>query len=244
MATAGGQRGAGPERAWCGDLCAAPGAVIRLDPEESAHLVRSRRAQAGDPVVVFDGQGVSRAGVLTGADPRAAEVELGGDYPDRTPARRVRLAVALPEMGRTDRMLGHLAALGVAEVVPLLTTRGQPGRAEQAVRRAPRWAKLAREAAKVNGSARVLVVGASRPLAAFLEEPALLLDPDPEAPPLTGLLSGQDPLPWILIGPEGGFTDEEMTAARAAEAGVARLGDAALRVETAAIAAAAVALCS
>ncbi|MDJ0520435.1 MAG: RsmE family RNA methyltransferase [Planctomycetota bacterium] len=239
MATAGASRGSGPERAWAPAL--PKGGEVVLDAEESSHLVRSRRVAVGDAVVLFDGRGTCRAGVLVGGDPRAARVALEGDYPDRTPARTVRLAVSLPEMGRADRMVQALAELGVAEVGHLVCARSEPKRAGQAERRAARWEKLAREACKVNGCARALRIAPPVLFDAALAGTALLLDPDPAAPSLATAGSGSEDL-TLLIGPEGGFTESEVEAARAAGAGVARVGQAALRVETAAIAAAAVVL--
>ncbi|MDA1194614.1 MAG: 16S rRNA (uracil(1498)-N(3))-methyltransferase, partial [Planctomycetota bacterium] len=62
------------------------------------------------------------------------------------------------------------------------------------------------------------------------------------AAPLGSRLPAGGVCPWLLIGPEGGFTSEELAAAQAAGASVAHLGRPALRVETAAVAAAAIAL--
>ena len=242
MATAGGERGAGAERAWAPELGGDEGTEVLLDREESGHLVRSRRVRAGDAVVLFDGAGTLRDGTLVGDDPKAARVLLGGAHPARDPGRTLRLAIALPEMGRCDRMLAMLAELGVAEVAPLTCARADPGRPAQAVKRAGRWAKLAREALKVNGASRALVVGPARPIDNLVSDGAVLLDPDPSAAPLAAVLEGVCPTPWLVIGPEGGFTAAETSAARAAGAPIARLGAPALRVETAAVAAAAVAL--
>ena len=240
MATAGAARGAGPERAFHAPLPAS-GQVV-LDAEESAHLVRARRARVGDAVVLFDGVGGSRAGRLVRAEGRGAVVAIEGEAPDRTPTRRVRLAVALPEMGRADRMVAMLAELGVAILAPLVTARSEPGRTEQAQRRAARWAKLAREACKVNGSARALVVDAALDFGRALAEGAVILDPDPQAPSLAEVVGAADPPPWLLLGPEGGFTPAELEEARTAGAPIAQLGAPALRVETAAVATAAVTL--
>lgn len=240
MATAGAGRGPGPERVFARPLPA--GGEVVLDEAESAHLVRARRARVGDPLVLFDGEGVARRGRLRVADARAARVAIEGEAPDRAPGRVVRLAVALPEMGRADRMVAMLAELGVAELAPLLAARSDPRRAGQAARRAPRWARLAREACKVNGCARALRLAPALALEEALARGALLLDPDPAAPPLGGVLAAVRGEGWLLVGPEGGFGAQELEAARAAGVPVARLGRPALRVETAAVAAAAVAL--
>ncbi len=205
--------------------------------------MRSRRVGVGEAVVLFDGLGASRLGRLVDAHPKAARVAVAGDYPDRRPSRSLRLAVAVPEMGRSDRMVQALAELGVFELAPLVTARSAAGRAEQAARRGPRWTKLAREACKVNGCARALRLAPALPLGAALRAGAVLLDPDPAAAPLAQVLSSTPDDAWLLVGPEGGFTDDEFAQAREAGVAIARLGATALRVETAAVAAAAIALC-
>ena len=103
-----------------------------------------------------------------------------------------------------------------------------------------------REAAKGNGRSRVLEVTAPRTLADLTGAPPpegmVLLDPDPRAPRLAERLPAQGPLPWLLVGPEGGFTVSEVAAAQRVGAKVARLTETALRIELAAVAAAALTL--
>ncbi|MDJ0974831.1 MAG: RsmE family RNA methyltransferase [Planctomycetota bacterium] len=244
MATGGDRPGSGPERAFAPDLPEA--GPVTLDADESGHLVRSRRARAGDPVVLFDGAGTTRFGRLTTADARAAVVEVEGPYADREPGRPIRIATAMPEAGRADALVSSLAELGVATLKPLTFARSPSGRDALPARRADRWARIVREAAKVNGRARFLEIaapGAFETWVASGAAPVVLLDPDPAAPRLVDALAGAggDALPWLVVGPEGGFTDAERDAARRRDAGVARLGATALRVQTAAVAAAAVA---
>lgn len=241
MATAGDARGAGPERAYAPDLPAS--GEVRLDAEESAHLVRVRRVAAGAEVVLFDGRGATRRARLLTADPRAARLLVLGEAADRAPRRALTLAASIPEPARADDLVEALAWLGVARWVPLLCARTPAGRATLVGRRAERWQRLAREAAKGNGRSLLLAVGAPTRLEELLDAPPaaglVLLDPDPSAPRLLDLLAGREPLPWLLVGPEGGFTAAEVEAARAAGAPTASLGATALRVEVAAQAAAA-----
>lgn len=244
MATAGGTRGSGPERAWCARL--PERGEVALDAEESAHLVRVRRVAAGDEVVLFDGQGATRRAVLRAADARAARLEVLGPAPDRQPSRRLVVAASIPEPGRADELVEGLAWLGVACWVPLACTRTPAGRLDLPARRAARWQRIAREAAKGNGCARLLEVVAPQRLEALLAAlpaaGARLLDPDPSAPVLLDCLPPAGDLPWLLVGPEGGFVDAEVAAAAGAGLARARLGSPALRVEQAALAAAALAL--
>jgi 16S rRNA (uracil1498-N3)-methyltransferase len=168
------------------------------------------------------------------------------DAPDREPARALTLAVSPPEPPRADDLVQALAWLGVSRLVPLVCERTPRGRADLAVTRRARWDRLVREAAKGNGRSRVLEVVEARTLAGLTQAPPpeglVLLDPDPQAPPLATRIPAQGPLPWLLVGPEGGFTASEVAAAQQVGATVARLTQTALRVELAAVAAASVAL--
>jgi 16S rRNA (uracil1498-N3)-methyltransferase len=244
VATAGDRRGAGPERAFAETLASDAGAEIVLSAEESHHLLRVRRVRRGDPVVLFDGRGTTRAGRVVAGDAKGAVVRLEGPAADREPARALTMAVSLPEGGRADALVGALAELGVARLVPLTCARTPKGRDLMAARRADRWLRLCREAAKVNGRCRLLEISGPKPLDRVLEgaEAAVMLDPDPRAPVLPALLDDSGPLPWLVVGPEGGFTEVEVERAAAAGARRARLGAVALRTATAAVAAAAVAL--
>lgn len=243
MPTHGDRRGGGPERAYAPDL-PEPGGTVVLSPGESHHLVRVRRLRGGDAVVLFDGKGGSVVGTLVEAAGRAAEVRVDGAWPDREPERAVRLAVSLPEPGRADRLVGVLAEMGVAALAPLVAARTHPRRARMGEERRERWERLALEAAKVNGRSRLMRIEAPRTLAQVLREPSVLLDPDPAAPSLTSVLPPSGDLPWLLVGPEGGFTTEEVEQARRAGAPTARLARPVLRVENAALCAAALALAS
>jgi 16S rRNA (uracil1498-N3)-methyltransferase len=236
-------------RAWHPEP-AATGATVRLSPEESAHLVRSRRLGAGDAVVLFDGRGGSFAARVVVPDPKGTEVRIEGSAPDREPIRPIVLAASPPEGSRADALVSGLAELGCTRFVPLLCERTPPGLRDRVLARAERWRRLTVEAAKVNGRSRLLVVEAPEDFAAALARaaggPPILLHPHPApgrgAPPALGaLLDEEGSLPPLWIGPEGGFSPAEVDRALSAGARIARLGSTILRVETAAMAAAAVA---
>jgi 16S rRNA (uracil1498-N3)-methyltransferase len=209
--------------------------------DEARHLARVMRCTVGDEVVVFDGSGTSwRARVASiGRD----EVML--DMGEAVTASRLTrvpltLAVALPKGERQKWLVEKLTELGVERLVPLATTRGVAEATPAAVERLSRGVI---EACKQCGRNTLMEVAAGRSLNRLLAEvPAgacvviahpggRLLD-DAAAPPATTEVIA-------LVGPEGGFTDEELCIAD--RAGVIRvsLGPHILRVETAAIALAA-----
>ncbi len=171
-------------------------------------------------------------------------VRTTGVAPDREPARRVRVATALPDPGRLDRMLAGLAEIGVAEVAWLEGERSRAGAGDLVARRRGRWERLCCEAAKSNGRSRYPVLAAEGAgLDAFLaaaDGPFRLLDPDPALPGLLETVPADGPLPWVLVGPAGGWTSGEVRRSEARGAVRARLGQTVLRVDTAALAAAAI----
>lgn len=262
MATAGASRGPGPERAHLARIPAS--GTVRLDAEEGHHLVRVRRARPGDEVVLFDGRGGSFLARLTDARPEGPTLEVLSPYPDREPPRVVTVASAVPGPSRLDDLVSTLAELGASAFVPLRCARSERDGAELVERRRDRLERLVREAAKVSGRSRFLSIDAPRTPAELLagtaagaraESPGggggvprgelVLLDPDPTAPALGALLrGGGSPIRAVtlLVGPEGGFTDGEVAAARAAGVQLASVSACALRTEVAAIAAAAIAL--
>jgi 16S rRNA (uracil1498-N3)-methyltransferase len=244
VATAGGSRGPGAERAYASPL-PAHGEVV-LSPDESAHLVRVRRAEAGDEVVLFDGEGATRRARLVTADARAARLTVLADAPDREPTLALVVAASPPETARADLLVEQLAWLGVARWIPLLCARTPGERGAAVLRRRERFERLAREAAKGNGRSRVLEVADPVTLDALLARPPaprlVVLDPDPAAPRLVDLAASGHGSLCCLIGPEGGFTETELQACLTAGARVAALSACVLRVEQAAVTAAAQAL--
>jgi 16S rRNA (uracil1498-N3)-methyltransferase len=248
MASRGDARGGGPERAYHATLPET--GSVRLDREEAHHLVRVRRVRAGEEVVLFDGRGGSKRGRLLDADAGGATVEVLAPYPDREPRRAVTVACALPASGRADDLVVALAELGVSRLVPLACRRGAADAADAAKRRHERFERLVREAAKVNGRSRFLSIEDVRAPRDAVGVPGrrpfadlcVLLDTDPALPRLPAALGDATAPCLLLVGPEGGFTDEEAAEVRGAGARLASLGTCVLRTETAAVAAASVAL--
>lgn len=216
---------------------AAGRALLRGD--EARHLARVMRARAGDAVVLFAGTGVEwPARVLRiGRD----EVELETD-PPRAGAGpggpAVTLAVALPKGDRQKWLVEKLTELGVARLVPLVTDRGVAEASPAAVERLRRGVI---EACKQSGRNTLMEIGEPRSVAeAVVGRPstALALVAQPGAEPCGPVPAAVAEI-VVLIGPEGGFTPDEVARATAAGCRAISLGPHVLRVETAAVAAAA-----
>ncbi len=191
-----------------------------LSPRESRHAVRVLRLAPGDRVVVFD-PAEAWTGEITSVQGRV-RVRLLERAP-RLERPAVTIASAVPKGARLDWMVEKLAELGTAEFVPVRFARSVAG---VSASRRLRLEKIAVAAAKQSG-APLMRIAEERPVEEIASD-ALLADPDAEGTldPAAGT---------VLVGPEGGLTPEE--AARFTRR--FRLGPTVLRIETAALAAAA-----
>lgn len=212
-----------------------PGASVSLDATEAHHL-RVRRGEAGEPLRLVDGLGrVGYGAVTLGTHGAYVTLERVEDAP--FPPRFV-LGVGAGEKERFGWLAEKAAELGVTDLVPVesertvsVASRVREGALERIQRRAT-------EALKQCGGTWAPRVHANTPLERFLAEaPAgrrWVMDHRGEEPPAH---VGEEAV-TCLIGPEGGFTEEELAACEQAGFARARLGTLVLRFETAAIAAA------
>ncbi len=215
----------------------APGEV-RV-PAETAHHARVARVAPGDPVEVLDLEGAVALGTLARWDGKAcvvavARVERGRGEP---PAPFV-LGLAALHTQAFDWSVEKATELGATMIVPVLAERVQGGRHAA---RVERWQRLADAAVAQCGRTRPPRVGEPTALSEFAAAArGARLVADPGAPAPSAFAPGADGI-TVLIGPEGGLTDEELAAVRAAGFVGLPLGPRILRAETAAVAALALA---
>jgi len=226
-------------------LTVAPrGPTASLVGDEARHLARVLRAKVGDTVRVFDGSGTEWPARIDSIGRDRVDLALGEPIePAETGGRSLTLAVALPKGDRQKWMVEKLTELGATRLVPLVTSRGVAEATPAAVERLKRSVI---EACKQCGRSTLLEIAEPRPLASCVAEKppgSLGLVTDPRGKPISDAISpasadGADVV--ALVGPEGGFTDEEFAAAVEAGFTAVSLGRHVLRIETAAVAVAAV----
>jgi 16S rRNA (uracil1498-N3)-methyltransferase len=206
---------AGPPLVFAADLHA-----LELQPDDRHHLGRVLRVRDGDIVTVADGQGRWRAAgygsVLRPLDDVHVEPVL--DPP-------ITVAFAVVKGERPELVVQKLTELGVDHVVPFHAARSVVRwEAERASRNVERLRRVAREAAMQCRRARLPVIEDVVAFADVAARPgAALADRDGPPPTLAH--------PFVVVGPEGGWTEEE----RAATTGRVGLSPHVLRAETAAI---------
>lgn len=209
--------------------------------DEAHHAIRVKRLEVGDPVQVLDGRGriAGCAVAATGKDGREWVLRLNvGQVEEAAPTRpRIEVLSAVPKGPRVADLIDGLSQVGAASWAPLETSRSvsdaRPAKLE-------RLERTAMEAAKQSGRAWRLEIGPGQRLDAVLRaQDAAVVVADASGEPYRP--SGA-PVIRLLVGPEGGWTNGELAAARAAGAAVARFGPHTMRIEVATAVAAAIIL--
>jgi 16S rRNA (uracil1498-N3)-methyltransferase len=215
-----------------------------LTGAHAAHLSRTLRARVGQEFeVVCDGQ-VRHATVSSVSDERV-EFALGEEVAART-ATSITLLLAVFKFDRMEWAIEKCTELNVTSIVPVIARRTERHLALAADKRVERWRRIAREASEQARRVAPPVISEPMKLPTALETAAelrvVLAESEKEAQ-LNQVLRGGPELKSLAmaIGPEGGWTPEELQLFETGGWIAASLGDTILRAETAAIAALAVA---
>ena len=220
----------------------------KLTGPELHHLRDVLRLGRGDHVTLFDGAGREFRGRIERISPAEADIAVVEVERPREPALRLALAAGLLKGRRTDLVIEKATELGVSRIIPLRSARTVPAAdASREDARLARWRRVALSAAKQCGRSELPSVEAPIRLAELAaripREAARLLLWEGERRTFLedaarALPSAQDLV--VVVGPEGGFSDEEIAFARDEGFRVVGLGGGrVLRSETAAIVAAA-----
>ena len=213
------------------------GGTLALDEPVARHATRVLRLGVGDPVTLFDGRGGEYAATIVAIGKRDATVRIDAHDPvERESPLQVTLVQAVLASDAMDYAIRKSVELGVASIVPVACVRSQNTGSSE--RRVEHWRSIAIAACEQCGRNRVPAIDAPVSFAAWLRAPPLpaaIAGPGAAAS-LAGIAT-RAALRAIAIGPEGGFTDEELAAAERAGIERAHLGPRVLRAETAAVAA-------
>ncbi len=241
--------------------------TVDLPEAEARHARQSRRLSAGDIVALFDGRGRQAVGRITATAGRAVTVAI--DQITQTPRPRpaLTIAFAVPKGPRQDTLIEKCTELGAAVLQPMATARSV---AAASPHRLDKWHRTAVEAAKQSGRAWLPELREIRSFQEILSErepdgitllavsegnvtggnataeqmkaghtcPTGFVQPRPIVDLLETLRNA--PRVRALIGPEGGWTQQETAEALAAGARPVSIGPNILRIETAAVAIAAI----
>ncbi len=204
----------------------------------AAHLARVLRARVGQEYDIVCGEAV-RLGTITSVSEERVEFSLGEAVLERLEPEIV-LVMAIYKFDRLEWAIEKCTELGATRIVPVIARRTDTHLATAAVKRVERWRRIAHEAAQQSRRLRAPQIDEAVTLksALALEAPTrLLLNENERSKNIFEILS-KAALPVIFaVGPEGGWTEEELSQFDAAGWLSVSLGTAILRAETAAIAA-------
>jgi 16S rRNA (uracil1498-N3)-methyltransferase len=208
---------------------------VVLDEEASHYVSRVRRLREGDALVVFDVMSRSEAdAAITSVEKRRVRVRVGDVRPASVVGGLpVTLLQALGKGDKAERVIREATTLGIRRVVIVESDRSLP----RGEKRVERWKSVALDAARQSGRGDVPELMVAESLAAalaFADGLRFVLAPDSERT-LTralGTWRGAEPV-TLAIGPEGGFSSEELTLAIQNGFHRVRFGSLVLRTETA-----------
>lgn len=225
----------------------AEGAAAEVTDDEFHHLAHVLRKRTGDVVSVFDGCGRTASATVAAVGRRSAALNIGTAVAtDGVPACRIEIATAMPKGDRARWMIEKLTELGVDAWTPLQTERSVVD---------PRAGKLEKlqqtviAACKQCGRNHLMALDVARPWTEWVDrnlDGSGILVADPGGMPIKEALrrltagEARPPCVRVAVGPEGGLSDEELQTAINAGAELVSLSQTILRIETAAVAAAAI----
>lgn len=211
--------------------------TVTVTGDEFHHSVRVVRVREGEEVELFDRAGKLARATVTSIAKDHAVIDINEEIPSRESKLSLHLAMSIIQLEKFELVLQKATELGVRSIIPLVTERIEL-RKERYAGKLERWNRILFEAVKQSGRSIVPAIEEPQPFEVVIARPGVkvLFDAD------------QTPSAWpssletvtVFIGPEGGWSDGELHAARSHGCAFARMGPRRLRAETAAIVACAV----
>jgi 16S rRNA (uracil1498-N3)-methyltransferase len=211
-----------------------------IEGDTAHHLGHVLRAQKDQLYELSDGS-AAWLGRVESVGRERVEFALVERLPAPEPSVEVTLLLSVVKFDAFEWAIEKATELGVAAIVPLAAARSEKGLLAAAEKRSQRWRKILLEAAQQSRRLCVPVLKElAKPGTAFGAQGdsfRVMLSERADVPPIRKVLAGAKSEKAVLaIGPEGGWTDEEIAAARAAGFHEASLGQLILRTETAVVA--------
>lgn len=224
-------------------IALARGARVSIAGAAAEHITRVLRLGPGDPVTLFNGDGLDYPSRISSLRRGSAEVDVEGTATARAESPlALTLVQGIARSERMDLVVQKATELGVTAIQPVLTARSVVKLdAAARAKKLGHWRGIAIAACEQSGRARVPSVAEPLALPQWLQQPtpagalSLLLAPDAGRSLVATAAGARAAL--LLVGPEGGLEESERDAALAVGYLACRLGPRVLRSETAAVAA-------
>lgn len=231
-------------RRWLADEVAGDRAV--LIGEHAEHLIRVLRARVGQEFEIVAG-GIVRIGRVSSISDRRVDFELTEDVQSSAAIPQITLGLSIFKFDRMEWAIEKCTELGVARILPLIAQRTESHLASASGKRVERWRRIARQASEQSRRLAEPEIADPTNLSQFFnaaEGFKILLSEAEKELTLKAALQHSNletrPEVSLAIGPEGGWTENELKQFTQNQWTSASLGATILRVETAAIAATAI----
>lgn len=212
------------------------GSMVVVDAEEARHAIRVKRLEPGERVELFNAAGLVAGAALERIEKdRDAGWIMGvriSEIRERAPLTpRIEVFASAPKGDRLDQMIDQLSQVGAASWTPLITERTV---VEPRAGKLERLERIAIESAKQCGRDWAIRIGEPVELATLLRSSARTIVAD--ASGRSAITPSVADETRLLVGPEGGWTPEELKTLANSGASIVRFGECIMRVETAAVA--------
>ena len=214
------------------------GSDVTLDADETRHMRDVLRLNVGDEVSVFDGRGHEFRCAIGEIGKKSSLLKLVEEIPPASPESEFEITLAATVLNgeKYDLIIQKAVELGVTVLIPLHTVRCDV-KIKDAVKRLSRWRRIALEATKQSGRAKLMLIDEPAAFDAVIansQNSHLILFSERDGTDFSSIDVGKRIT--AFIGPKGGWDDAELEIARARGVKVITLGGRILRAETAAIA--------
>ncbi|MCM8899835.1 16S rRNA (uracil(1498)-N(3))-methyltransferase [Caldicoprobacter algeriensis] len=220
--------------------------TVMIEGEDAEHIHRVLRLRRGDTIELCDGQGNDYEAVIKSVGKNGVEVHIKRNFPSQgEPRVKVVLYQAIPKSAKMDLIIQKCVELGVHRIVPVVTARTivKLTSTDDEIKKVSRWQRIAREAAKQSRRGIIPEVSLPVPFSRAIHQSPEMLRIFPwENERKAGLKNlFESSSSWgdgiaIMVGPEGGWEEQEVEAAREMGWNTVSLGPRILRTETVGVA--------
>jgi len=219
---------------------------IQLPEDNLKYLKAVMRLKPGGKIIVFDGYGSEFEAIIEDFSVNGIGVKLGKQIPRENKKIKISLAQALPKATKMDLIVKSAAELGVDLIIPFTAARSVSRiDTDRAAQKIKRWQKIAMEASRASRSGKITEVENIASLESAIKfaddrSAKMIFWEEEEKTAIKNALTDKSldacKNYFIIVGPEGGFSKDEITMAKKAGFKSVGLGRQILKVETAAAA--------
>ncbi len=210
--------------------------LLTLKGEEHHYIKNVLRMKVNDPLYLFNGGSEEFTAKITVMDKNSTTLHiLASQKGDKESPLEIVIGQGLPKGSKFDDLIPKVTELGISQLIPLITERSDLKKTSS--QKVARWQKIAQQSAQQTGRTKVPVISTPRSFTEFLNnypqhEKIMFYELETSKTFNEVLNISSASRFCFLIGPEGGFSPTEISAAQKAHFHVVSLGKRILRTET------------